>query len=264
MSAAGAKTSREEDEIALHETIRRLFVSQSRKWRTVSGMEGRPGAVRCGVMPLIFNKLVNQHADTGAGDGRNHKELSPWETRGRTLKHLRPWDQGHLGQVCRLPPMPTRKTAAPPTWSPASMPDPLPHYQFSTSSQSELLKCNFVFSFKFIKFLSPGHVMLLLKPSDGFLLHLEQNPEFLCKPHDPVRSLFLFLEQIHLATITEPLYWLFALARPLSRKPQNIPRLGVSHHSVLSSTVISSLKSLFISLWISVPPSLYLDHIILC
>lgn len=90
----------------------RLFVSQSRKWRTVSGMEGRPGAVWCGMMPLTFNKLANQHADTGAGDERDHKELNPWETMGKTLNHLRPWDQGHLGQVCRLPPTPTRKTVA--------------------------------------------------------------------------------------------------------------------------------------------------------
>lgn len=73
---------------------------------------GRPGAVGCGVMPLIFHELVNQHADAGAGDGRDHKELSPSETMGRTLNHLRPRDQGHLGKVCRLPPMPTRKTVA--------------------------------------------------------------------------------------------------------------------------------------------------------
>lgn len=144
------------------------------------------------------------------------------------------------------------------------MPDLVPHYQFSTSSQSELLKCNLVLTFKFIKFLSPGHVTPLLKPSDGFLLHLEQNPEFLCKPHDPVRSLFLFLKQIHLATTTGPLHWLFALARPFSRNPQNFPGLGVSHHSVPSSTVTASLKSFLIILWISVPPSLYLYHIILC
>lgn len=134
----------------------------------------------------------------------------------------------------------------PPKWSPAPMPDPLPYYQFSTSSQSELLKCNLVLTFKFIKFLSPGHVMSLLKPSDGFLLHLEQNPEFLCKPHDPVRSLFLFLEQIHPAATTGPLHWLFALGRPLSRKPPELPRAG--SFSSFSSIVTSSLKSPFIIL----------------
>lgn len=108
------------------------------------------------------------------------------------------------------------------------------------------VKCNLVLTFKFIKFLSPGHVMPLLKPSDGFLLHLEQNPEFLCKPHDPVRSLFLFLEQIHPAATTGPLHCLFALGRPLSRKPPELPRAG--SFSSFSSIVTSSLKSPFIIL----------------
>lgn len=38
------------------------------------GGEARSSVV--GVMPLIFNKSANLHADMGAGDERDHEELS--------------------------------------------------------------------------------------------------------------------------------------------------------------------------------------------
>lgn len=49
MRAAGAKTSREEDETARRETIRRQFVPQSRKMKGHGEGGGRGGQEQCDV-----------------------------------------------------------------------------------------------------------------------------------------------------------------------------------------------------------------------
>lgn len=83
---------------------------QKMKEHARHGGEAR-SSVMCYMMPLNFSMLANQHAGTGAGNGRAHEELSLWEIMGRALDHLRPWNQGHLRQVWKLSPLPTRKMA---------------------------------------------------------------------------------------------------------------------------------------------------------
>lgn len=129
---------------------------------------------------------------------------------GRALNHHTPSYQGSLRQACKLPPVPTRKTAVGSYVASFFYACPLSHCHFSTRSQRELLRCNQVLTSTFIKALSPG---LFPPPTDGFLLHLQQNPY----PglHDPVKSIFLFLKKTRVATGPG----LSVLPAPLSQIP---------------------------------------------
>lgn len=111
---------------------------------------------------------------------------------------------------------------------------------------------------KFIKSLSPGHVMPLFKTlwwlPIAFRKKIQSSYPGL---HDPIRSLFLFLEQIHLATTAEPLHWLFALPRPLSQPP-DLPRARCfsSFSSQLNYHLLTQVFP-YHSVYFSTSPSIY-------
>lgn len=109
-----------------------------RKWRRASGREERPGAVWWGGIPLIFNKVANLHTDMGAGDGRDHdgKDFGPSQAMGSgTLAaSLQATADAHQEDCSSL--LSGLLLLCLP------LPPPATHYQFFTSSQSELLKCN--------------------------------------------------------------------------------------------------------------------------
>lgn len=125
-------------------------------------------------------------------------------------------------------PMHTPEAAVASKGSPAATPAPS-HCQGPASSQSELSQCR---SLNMEGYKAPKSRSCHL--SDGFPLHLEQNPEFLSRPSRPCKSFFLSFEHTHLATIPGPSHCLFAQPRPLSQLPE-FPRAGASHRSGLPS-----------------------------